>query len=191
MMSQYGSPATYQGEYYDSQTEAAWARYFDEAGMPYIHEPSTFRFKVEMYTPDFFLPDQDTYVEVKNGIVTINEIEKVIQLARGVGSNVLLLNGMPQNMNVHYFSPCSKRKVDSLFDLRKVPEAHADLTFYRASDLTGAPLNESNHLAVRISELIIASKTGWTRGTSAELLRAHELKKKRLHANIIWLPKDI
>jgi hypoxanthine phosphoribosyltransferase len=51
--------------------ERELARVFDEAGIPWEYEPTTFVLErdadgrvVEAFTPDFYLPEQDMYVEV-------------------------------------------------------------------------------------------------------------------------------
>ncbi len=35
-------------------------------GVKWIYEPKTFDLKTQNYTPDFYLPDKDEYIEVKN-----------------------------------------------------------------------------------------------------------------------------
>ena len=51
--------------------ERELARIFDEVGIPWEYEPTTFVLErdedgtvLEAFTPDFFLPEQDMYVEV-------------------------------------------------------------------------------------------------------------------------------
>lgn len=104
-------PASYENTSYDSMTEARWAAYFDLAGMPYVHEPETFELsKKEWYTPDFFLPEQDTYVEVKNGNIDWLACSKFAAFIRRIGKTGLLLNGSPHGFAGYFFSPESENR---------------------------------------------------------------------------------
>jgi hypoxanthine phosphoribosyltransferase len=62
-----------------NQAELACARVLDYYGIPWEYEPRTFVLEeeegriVEAFTPDFFLPEQDLYVEItvmKQSLVT-------------------------------------------------------------------------------------------------------------------------
>ena len=55
----------YNGFHFRSRAEARWAVFFDAAKIKYIHEPEAFTFNGMNYLPDFYLPDEDIYVEVK------------------------------------------------------------------------------------------------------------------------------
>lgn len=104
----YCTPAVYNNKSFDSLTEARWAAYFDNAGMPSIHEPATFEISEnDWYTPDFFLPEQDTYVEVKNGNITWDSCSKLAILVRRIGKTGLMLNGSPTGFVAYFFSPDS------------------------------------------------------------------------------------
>ncbi len=52
--------------YFFSRWEANMARLFNYQGIKWIHQPRSFDLKTQNYTPDFYLPDQDIYIEVKN-----------------------------------------------------------------------------------------------------------------------------
>lgn len=57
----------YNGNYFRSRLEARWAVYFDLIGLKYEYEPNGFKFKNRYnYLPDFFLPEQNLYCEIKN-----------------------------------------------------------------------------------------------------------------------------
>jgi hypothetical protein len=45
--------------------EVAYAKYLDKNRVKWLYEPKTFEFKNYRYTPDFYLPESDTYVEIK------------------------------------------------------------------------------------------------------------------------------
>ena len=63
-----------------SQAELECAKVFDYYGVPWLYEPRTFVLEkdddgrvLEAFTPDFYLPDQDLYVELtvmKQSLVT-------------------------------------------------------------------------------------------------------------------------
>lgn len=55
----------YNGYKFRSRFEARWAVFFDNAGIKYEYEPEGFTDGDLCYLPDFYLPDHDTYVEVK------------------------------------------------------------------------------------------------------------------------------
>ncbi len=52
--------------YFFSRWEANYARLLNLQGIQWIHQPKTFRLKKQNYTPDFYLPRQDKFIEIKN-----------------------------------------------------------------------------------------------------------------------------
>lgn len=56
----------YNGYRFRSRLEARWAVFFDSAGIKYQYEPEGFELEDgTRYLPDFYLPDQNVFVEVK------------------------------------------------------------------------------------------------------------------------------
>ena len=55
----------YNGYRFRSRLEARWAVFFDTAGIRYEYEPDGYSY-TEGYLPDFYLPDDDMYVDVKS-----------------------------------------------------------------------------------------------------------------------------
>ncbi len=56
----------YNGYRFRSRLEARWAVFFDEANVKYEYEPEGFKTEDGIcYLPDFYLPNDDVYVEVK------------------------------------------------------------------------------------------------------------------------------
>jgi len=56
----------YNGYLFRSRLEARWAVFFDNLSVPYIYEPEGFEFDDGVrYLPDFWLPDQHCWVEIK------------------------------------------------------------------------------------------------------------------------------
>jgi hypothetical protein len=62
----YGNRIDLDNEYYRSTTEANYARILRYTNVKYVYESSFFRFKDgTSYTPDFYLPETDEYIEIK------------------------------------------------------------------------------------------------------------------------------
>jgi hypothetical protein len=55
----------YKGYRFRSLLEARWAVFFDAAGIKYVYEPEGFDLDGTWYLPDFFIPDQNQYLEIK------------------------------------------------------------------------------------------------------------------------------
>jgi len=52
--------------YFYSRWEANYARLLNYLDVKWQYQPKTFDLKTQTYTPDFYLPDRDVYIEVKN-----------------------------------------------------------------------------------------------------------------------------
>lgn len=52
--------------YFYSRWEANMARLYTYLGVKWIYAPTSFDLKGQTYTPDFYLPQYNTYIEVKN-----------------------------------------------------------------------------------------------------------------------------
>ena len=52
--------------YFYSRLEANITRLFNYFGIKWKYQPETFDLKTQTYTPDFYLPEYDIYIEVKN-----------------------------------------------------------------------------------------------------------------------------
>jgi hypothetical protein len=67
----FGKPAPfikkikYKGIKMRSSWEVAYAKYLDKQGIKWEYEPKAFDLGETTYTPDFYLPESDTYVEIK------------------------------------------------------------------------------------------------------------------------------
>lgn len=55
----------YAGHRFRSRLEARWAVFFDALGIKWLYEEQGYEFERGRYLPDFRLPDEDTFVEVK------------------------------------------------------------------------------------------------------------------------------
>lgn len=60
----------YNGYRFRSRLEARWAVFFDAVGIKYQYEPEGYEVKYDdctyRYLPDFYLPEQEIYVEIKS-----------------------------------------------------------------------------------------------------------------------------
>lgn len=89
-------PTPYAGYTFRSRTEARWAVFLDHLDIKWDYEREGFEFNGERYLPDFWLPELDTWLEVKGVIPTHAEQRKAQWLADGTGQRVLLAFGEPR-----------------------------------------------------------------------------------------------
>lgn len=86
----------YNGYKFRSRLEARWAVFFDALGVRYEYETQGFDLgDAGWYLPDFWLPDQQCWVEIKPGEPTPEECDKAEQLMRLSGKQCLLIAGTP------------------------------------------------------------------------------------------------
>lgn len=52
--------------YFFSRWEANYARLMNYLNVKWVHQPRTFQLRAQRYTPDFYLPETGTYIEIKN-----------------------------------------------------------------------------------------------------------------------------
>lgn len=86
-------PAVYNGIRFRSRLEARWAIFFDRLRVPYHYEPRGFQFGDVWYLPDFYLPRQCWWVEIKGQTPTEHELYKAGMLATTTKESVLLFAG--------------------------------------------------------------------------------------------------
>lgn len=67
----------YNGYRFRSRLEARWAVFFDAAGIEYQYEPEGFNIDGVYYLPDFYLPNDDVWVEIKGKALSSEEREKI------------------------------------------------------------------------------------------------------------------
>ena len=101
-----GSDAEFNGEYYDSQTEAAWAAYLELHDVTFEHEPATYKLPFgQIYTPDFYLTEMHAFVEVKNGNADNLAAYKMSLLTYTTQKQGFIVNGKPHYANVFVYTP--------------------------------------------------------------------------------------
>lgn len=87
----------YNGYKFRSRLEARWAVFFDVVGFWYEYELEGFRTKNGLcYLPDFYLPDENMYVEVKAPRKGVwKEINKIVPFIGNGIETLLILPNIP------------------------------------------------------------------------------------------------
>jgi hypothetical protein len=83
----------YNGHLFRSRLEARWAVFFDALGIPYDYEPEAYSNGKIWYLPDFWLPDQGAFWEVKG--IAGEDTDKIEMLALLTGKNVYVVSFPP------------------------------------------------------------------------------------------------
>lgn len=90
----------YKGYRFRSRLEARWAVFFDALGIEYEYEPEGFDLGDGIYyLPDFYLPHDDVWVEIKGKQLDDSEREKIMRFCKAKcdlahdGSRFRLLEG--------------------------------------------------------------------------------------------------
>lgn len=95
----------YNGYRFRSRTEARWAVFFDKLGIAYQYEPEGFELPDgSRYLPDFWLPVQEYWIEIKPPNHPDNLSEKLMQLCKATGHNGFLLIDTPEPYRQQYSS---------------------------------------------------------------------------------------
>lgn len=71
----------FDGYHFRSRLEARWAVFFKTLGIPYEYEKEGYNLEGTWYLPDFWLPQQDCWVEIKGQEPTSEEWKKARLLA--------------------------------------------------------------------------------------------------------------
>ena len=96
----------YKGYLCRSRTEARWMVAFDKIGIEFEYEPEGFDLgKAGKYLPDFYLPEFNSYAEVKGRTFTLEEIEKARQLSIQSNKSVSFLEGQPARKGYWFIHP--------------------------------------------------------------------------------------
>ncbi len=83
-------PTEYNGIRFRSRLEARWAVFYDSLQIHYMYEEEGFALKNAWYLPDFYLPSQDCYIEVKGPDPTDEELRKADMLSKSSEKDVFL-----------------------------------------------------------------------------------------------------
>jgi len=109
----------YSGYRFRSRLEARWAVFFDALEIEYQYEPEGFDLgELGWYLPDFWLPEQQIWIEIKGATPTQDERCKVSLLAEGTKKDGWILsgnigeidtcNGDLCDLNIGFFDPLYK-----------------------------------------------------------------------------------
>ncbi len=99
-------PTTYEGVQFRSRIEARWAVFFDHLGVRWDYEPEGFALPSGNYLPDFWLPDQDCYFEVKGTPPIEHESQLARELNEATGKRVMIAYGrMPRRREIDSCGP--------------------------------------------------------------------------------------
>ncbi len=85
----------YRGYRFRSRLEARWAVFLDALGIPYEYEREGFDVDGEWYLPDFWLPRQEHWLEIKPHEATMREWHKPWHFAWTGRQNIAVLMGPP------------------------------------------------------------------------------------------------
>jgi len=83
----------YADTYFRSRLEARWAVFFDLLGVKWEYEKEGYDLDGVWYLPDFWLPDQKIWIEIKGESPTDDEEAKVAALVEETGCNGYILHG--------------------------------------------------------------------------------------------------
>jgi hypothetical protein len=87
----------YKGYKFRSKLEARWAVFFDTAGVKWEYEPEVYELSTgERYLPDFYLPDEDIFIEIKGEEPNQEYIDKLCRFTTEIKKNVILTIGVPE-----------------------------------------------------------------------------------------------
>lgn len=170
----------YNGYKFRSRLEARWAVFFDECGIEYQYEPEGFDLgDGYYYLPDFYLPEQDIWIEIKGKPVEGEDREKIIRFARekcksGKTRFRLLVGQIPNELlpvqDKSYGIPCviyaSNAEVKrAISDLRDEPAKIVDEDYNNGILLLSGwiPCNSQQRM---ISALIKARQARFEHGES-------------------------
>lgn len=83
----------YNGYKFRSRIEARWAVFFDTLGIPYEYEAEGFDLEGTWYLPDFRLPSQNCWIEIKGQNPTEQELQKAYKLSMLDKKTVAIFGG--------------------------------------------------------------------------------------------------
>jgi len=93
----------YNGYPFRSRLEARWAVFFDYLSIEYDYEPEGYKLGKDIfYLPDFWLPNQKLWIEIKGPEPSNEEQQKACELALASGHRASIFTGkikVPQSTN--------------------------------------------------------------------------------------------
>lgn len=92
----------YKGYRFRSRLEARWAVFFDALGVEWEYEKEGFEFEGIRYLPDFYLPQNKAWVEIKPEDPDHDVLYKCHRLSVNLDSPVVLICGHPNSEHTDY-----------------------------------------------------------------------------------------
>jgi hypothetical protein len=83
----------FDGYWFRSRLEARWATFFKTLGVKYEYEKEGYDLDGTWYLPDFWLPEQECWIEIKGQIPTKEEGQKAALLAMSTNHPVYIFHG--------------------------------------------------------------------------------------------------
>lgn len=83
----------FDGHLFRSRLEASWAVFFNHLKIKYEYEKEGFHLDGKMYLPDFWLPEQEIWIEIKGQEPTERERDLAMSLAAMTKHHVLVFWG--------------------------------------------------------------------------------------------------
>lgn len=159
---------TYKGINYRSKTEGQWAVFLDTLNIPFSPEPGGYKLPSGPYSPDFWLPEQGVFVEIKPTKPTQEEEDKAQELASTTGYRVFIFYGLPLDY-VHSHANVGAYGYD--------PEGYTDREF----QFTECPTCGLIEIVLfgLINNLSCRCSTDGSPGNESDKLRAAEQKSRQ------------
>lgn len=99
-------PTRYNGYHFRSRLEARWAVFFDALGVEYHYEAEGYELPDgTRYLPDFYLPQEDCFFEIKGPPATDEDWNKAGQLAYVTQKFVNILSGQVGDHELQFARP--------------------------------------------------------------------------------------
>lgn len=130
-MSMKAIETAYKGYRFRSRLEARWAVFFDKLGVAWEYEPEGFDLGAAgRYLPDFWLPKEELWIEIKPLWPTAEEKKKAHSLHDWSKKPVMFLIGTPPGVFLLVTEDCTTRSAGtSWWDSR--PNTFNDLVFFK------------------------------------------------------------
>jgi hypothetical protein len=98
------------GSVHRSKLETKWSKTFEKNNIDAIFEPATMKLSDNTeYTPDFWLPESNTFIEIKGPNPSKREFTKCVETRR-LGFKIKMFHGSPTSFDVYDWSEKGKMK---------------------------------------------------------------------------------
>lgn len=150
------------GIHFRSRLEARWAIVLETLEIKFEYEPKLFDFGGIRYIPDFLLPEQSKWIEIKGEMPTALEIQKAGLLSKETKQDVVILSGLFR-FNTFVCNYCSA------YHHITIPSG-VGITYFKGG-------KSSSHLPhIQVDEFIFwfLGKTPTALGPHADFIKIHQ-----------------